>query len=78
MLGEADISSTSSLTALGGYTISATPSISGIASVSVASGVIFSADAPISSTVNLTASGHIQGDNWTDVPVGSNIWLRIG
>ena len=38
----------------------------------------FAGDASISATGTVIANGHIQGDNWTIVPVTSNTWKRIG
>ena len=72
------ISGTGTLTGIGGFTAVGEAGINGIATVTSSSKAVWSGNASISSTATIVANGHIQGDNWTDVPVGSNIWLRIG
>jgi uncharacterized oligopeptide transporter (OPT) family protein len=76
--GTATILGTSTLGILAGLVSSGTASVSGITTLSALGGVTYLATGAISGTGNLTADGHIQGNNWVDVPVGSNIWLRIG
>mgnify|MGYP005826120455 FL=1 len=66
------------MTVLAGLVQSANASILSTATLTASSGVTYSAVGAISSTGNLTAKGNIQGDNWTVVPITSNIWLRIG
>ena len=76
--GIGSISGTGTLTGIGGFTAIGEADINGIATVTGSSKAVWSGNASISSTATIVANGHIQGDNWTDVPVGSNIWLRIG
>ena len=53
-------------------------SITGSATLTGSSVVTYSGDASISATGTVIANGHIQGDNWTIVPVTPNTWKRIG
>jgi hypothetical protein len=76
--GIGSISGTGTLTGIGGFTAIGEADINGIATVTGSSKAVWSGNASISPTATIVADGHIQGDNWTDVPVGSNIWLRIG
>ena len=55
-------------------TFAANAEILGVATLSVNGGIIRSANAVFSSTAILAADGHIQGNNWTTVPFGTNTW----
>jgi hypothetical protein len=76
--GTANIDGTATLSADGNFVATGYASVNGLATVDVQTSVTYSAHASVSGTGNLIADGHIQGNNWTDVPVGTNIWLRIG
>ncbi len=76
--GRGVISGTGNLVAIGGFTATGEASITGTADLHANTSVTYSASSAISGTGDLIADGHIQGNNWTDVPVCSNIWLRIG
>jgi len=76
--GKGVISGTGNFTALGGFTAEASASITTFSHVTANGIVIWSGDASISATATIVADGHIQGNNWTVMPVTSNTWNRIG
>lgn len=61
-------------TVQGNYTANASSSINGIALTSVSASGIYAGLVSVSGIATATAIGRFLGENWTDVPIGSNTW----
>jgi hypothetical protein len=76
--GNASISGIANLQAIGGFIVDSSGSINGFATLTADANAILAGNASISATATVIADGHIQGNNWTVVPVTLNTWKRIG
>ena len=75
--GRGDVEGVAISTVQGNYTANANGSINGISLTTVSASGIYAGLASVSGIATATATGRFPGENWNDVPIGSNAWNDV-